>query len=60
MSALLLRMASDKGMSFQEFKDHVITMSGRIVFNKRKSPLHAVAPEPERDHDNDDNDDNEL
>ena len=47
LSALLLWMASDKGMSFQEFKDHVITMSGRILFNKKKAPLHAVAPEPE-------------
>ena len=37
LSELLLWMATDKGQSFQEFKDHVITMSGRILFNKKKS-----------------------
>jgi hypothetical protein len=48
LSELLLWMATDKNQSFQGFKDHVITMSGRILFNKRKSPLHAVVePQPQ-------------
>ena len=47
---LLLWMATDKSQSTQELKDHVITMAARVLFNKRKSPLHAVAlgPVPER------------
>ena len=42
LSKLLFWMATDKGRSFQEFKDHVITMSGRTLFNERTSHRHAV------------------
>jgi hypothetical protein len=49
LSELLLRMATDKGMNFQEFKDHVINMSGRIRFNKKKSlfiqSITSLSPE---------------
>ena len=48
LSELMLWMATDQGKNFHEFKDHVITMAGKILFNKKKSPIHAVEPEPER------------
>jgi len=44
LSELMLWMATDQGKNFQEFKEHIIVMSGKILFNKRKSPLHSVAP----------------
>ena len=50
-------MAADANKGFQEFKEHVIAMAGRVLFNKKKAPLHAVqavAPEPPVVYDDED------
>ncbi len=54
LSETLLWKATDEG-SFQKFRDHVITMSAKILQNRRKLPIHAVSEGPDQHGGNDEN-----
>ena len=42
LSETMLWMATDQKKPYPLFKEHVINMSAKILFNKRESPLHVV------------------
>ncbi len=51
----LLWKTTEEDVSYQQFRDHVLTQAGRVLMNRKKLPIHAVD-----DGSGDDDDENDL
>ncbi len=47
----LLWKTTEEAVSYQQFRDHVLTQAGRVLMNRRKLPVHAVEEEAHEDSD---------
>ncbi len=46
----LLWKTTEEDVSYQQFRDHVLTQAGRVLMNRRKLPIHALdVEEPDGD-----------